>query len=331
MLIAGFSLAAGASWGLAFTQGPFSLISLRFVQAAGLAVGTVGSRAMVRDTHDPLAAARILSILASTTAIAPALAPPVGGLLVDLSTWRSVFAFTGAVVSILLVWAVLALPESLPPKRRVVFAPRTLLQAYGSILASRPFLGYSCIFGFGTAAFYAFIAMAPSFFIERLHVGAGAFGLMWTGLSLSYMAGAAIAARFVRRLGAQRLLTGGVALMLGAGVSLPLLLEMIGAKALTIIGPMTILLLGQGLASPLALAGAVETRPDLAGTASGLSSSIGMAISAAVAALAGRLYDGTARPLAFSVMATTIFAALSLILLIAPADARPRTLQTRAG
>jgi DHA1 family bicyclomycin/chloramphenicol resistance-like MFS transporter len=61
----------------------------------------------------------------------------------------------------------------------------------------------------------------------------------------------------------------------------------------------------------LALAGAVSVDPTIAGTASGLASSIAMGTGALFTAMSGSLYDGTPLPMSFCVLAATLLGAIA--------------------
>jgi MFS family permease len=60
-------------------------------------------------------------------------------------------------------------------------------------------------------------------------------------------------------------------------------------------GSLGLMMVANGMLSPVSLAGAVEDNPQLAGVAAGLSSSIAMLVSMVSAMFTGLLYDGTAR------------------------------------
>src|SRR6185503_8879813 len=67
------------------------LIAARFVQALGGAGGIVLTRAIVRDLYSGPRAARELSLIGSVMALAPVLAPLLGGVLQTAFGWRSIF------------------------------------------------------------------------------------------------------------------------------------------------------------------------------------------------------------------------------------------------
>jgi MFS family permease len=64
------------------------LTGLRFLEALGGGAGVVIARAIVRDLYDHGKAARVLSLMMRVTALAPLMAPLVGGYLVSWSGRR---------------------------------------------------------------------------------------------------------------------------------------------------------------------------------------------------------------------------------------------------
>ncbi|HRX91089.1 MAG TPA: hypothetical protein P5528_16740, partial [Steroidobacteraceae bacterium] len=86
------------------------------------------------------------------------------------------------------------------------------------------------------------------------------------------------------------------------------------------------LTLGNGLTSPLALAGAVNDHPEIAGTASGLSSALAMLISMLFAIATGYAFDGSAASIAWILALGTLLSWLAA--LVATRD-RPADISAR--
>ncbi|MHA3703461.1 multidrug effflux MFS transporter [Jatrophihabitans sp. YIM 134969] len=94
------------------------LVAERTVQ--GIAAGTalaVG-RAVVNDTQTGRAAAAMFGTLSAVGLIAPVVGPAVGGVLVSVGDWRTVFWFLASVGVLMVLAATFGLPETLPPARR---------------------------------------------------------------------------------------------------------------------------------------------------------------------------------------------------------------------
>jgi multidrug resistance protein len=80
-----------------------TLIGGRVVQAVGAAAGMVLARAIVRDLHDRERSASVIAYLTTAMVVAPMLAPTVGALLIDVASWRTIFALSG-VVGLAVLW-----------------------------------------------------------------------------------------------------------------------------------------------------------------------------------------------------------------------------------
>ncbi|WP_040794894.1 Bcr/CflA family efflux MFS transporter, partial [Nocardia higoensis] len=113
-LLIGVAVYALASLLCALTPGAGTLIALRLVQGVAGGAGIVIARAIVRDLFETRAAARIFSLLAMVTGIAPVLAPVLGGQLMHVTSWRGLFVALSLIGCALLIAALLAIEESHP-------------------------------------------------------------------------------------------------------------------------------------------------------------------------------------------------------------------------
>ena len=84
VMLMGFSLFAAASLLASVASGLASLVLARFLQAMGVSVATVVSRAIVRDTFEPGPAAIALSFITAVMGVAPVIAPVIGGTVVEV-------------------------------------------------------------------------------------------------------------------------------------------------------------------------------------------------------------------------------------------------------
>ena len=75
VLLLGFAFFTLASLACAVVGSLPGLVVLRFLQAVGVSVGTVASRAIVRDTHDEEGTARAMAYIAAAMGVAPVIAP----------------------------------------------------------------------------------------------------------------------------------------------------------------------------------------------------------------------------------------------------------------
>jgi DHA1 family bicyclomycin/chloramphenicol resistance-like MFS transporter len=198
VMLSGFSLFVLASVAAAFTTSLNALILLRLLQAMGVSVGTVASRAVVRDTHDERGSTVALSYIAATMGFAPILAPVIGGWLGDHGGYTSVFLVTALLGAFILATMWRSLPETLNPAHA---RPRWAdwMRNYARLFRSPMFMAHSLIFGFKQGSFFAFLGVGAVVFETHFGIGQGDFGLLWGLMAFTYVAGAIISARLIRR------------------------------------------------------------------------------------------------------------------------------------
>ncbi len=117
-LMAGTALHVVASLRVLVAPDIATLGALRVLQGIGTAAGAVIALAIVRDLFEGRAAAIMLSRLFLVMAVAPVLAPTLGGELLRFTSWRGVFAVLGLYGLLLLPLGAFGLRETLPPARR---------------------------------------------------------------------------------------------------------------------------------------------------------------------------------------------------------------------
>ena len=306
VLLGGFSVFLVASLLASIAPSLPLLVLARFLQAMGVSVATVVSRAIVRDTYAPEPAAIAFAFITAVMGVSPVIAPLAGGVVSGLWGWRAVFWMHAAMAGCLLVLMFFLLRETRP----VTLQPMPiseLVRAFGTLVREQRFLGYTLTYSFISGGSFVFVTIGAALFENLFGISSAAFGAIWASLAGAYVLGAASAGALARRYGTRRVAWFGIHVNLAAAVAFcaasawpqPLLPAFVFALALQT--------LANGLVSPLALAGAVGDHPAFAGVAAGLSSSIAMLVSMACAIITGALYDGTARttavPLALACIA----------------------------
>jgi hypothetical protein len=86
----------------------------RALQGLCAGAGIVVGRAIIRDRFHGAEAQRLMSQITLVFGVAPAIAPVLGGVLLNAFGWRAVFWLLLALVIALLTWASKRLPETLP-------------------------------------------------------------------------------------------------------------------------------------------------------------------------------------------------------------------------
>ena len=104
-----------------------------------------------------------------------------------------------------------------------------------------------------------------------MHLGPSTYAFYFLLVSGGYMAGNFLAGRFANKVKTQKMINIGIIFML-VGIIAALYGYSIGySHPIILFGPMGIIAISAGLISPNAIAGLLNVRPDIAGTAAGLS------------------------------------------------------------
>lgn len=322
VLLGGFAVFLVASLLASVAPSLPLLVLARVLQAMGVSVATVVTRAIVRDSYEPEPAAIALAFITAVMGFAPVIAPLIGGLVSGAFGWRAVFLMHAATAGLLLLLIVLQLRETRPANVQPV-SISGLLQGFGALLRERRFLGHSLIYSFVSGGSFVFVTIGAALFERLFGMSSAQFGSMWAALAGAYVLGAASAGALARRWGTRRVMRAGIHLNLLSAVVFCAAALWPTPELPAFFAALVLQTMSNGLVSPLALAGAVGDHPSLAGMAAGLSSSIAMLISMACAMLTGALYDGRPLTTAIPLTLACIAAWFALRIALAAEDAAP--------
>ncbi|AZC48337.1 MULTISPECIES: multidrug effflux MFS transporter [Pseudomonas] len=296
-LLVGVGLFTLASLACAYAPNLEWLIGARFVQALGGCAGMVISRAVVSDKCDAVGSAKVFSQLMLVMGLAPILAPMLGGLLVNLYGWQSIFIMLTLFSALAGLAVALGLPESLPaqvPRQPLSGA----LRQYGRLLADRVFLGHALTGGIAIAGMFAYIAGSPFVFIKLYGVPAEHFGWFFGINAGGFILVAQINARLLAKRGPAFLLARTVWIYLLGGLALLAVSSLHPAQLWPLLVPLFICIASLGCIIPNASACAMNGQGARAGSASAMLGCLQFSVAAGAAALVGVLHDGSAVPMA---------------------------------
>jgi MFS transporter, DHA1 family, multidrug resistance protein len=289
VVLTGLALATLASTAAIFATSIASLIIARVAQSLGASTGQTIGRAIIRDLYDREHAASMIGLVTSVVVLMPMAAPLIGGILDTLFGWESIFVFAALLSFSVFVWAVLALPET--HKRSGAPEERSHFRADVAALAASPrFFGYALCAGLGSAPFFSFLGSAPHVVVTMLGRTSAEYGVWFFVPSLGFMAGNFAVSRLTARYGIDTLIWCGIVLtIVGCLLNLFVYVAFPGWEMITIFVPQILIGFGNGLLLPTSIAAAVSIRPQVAGTASGLTGFIQMSIGAGAAQLGGHV------------------------------------------
>ena len=282
VIVVGIVVYGVASLGCAIAGNIESLWLFRTLQGLSAGSGLVVGRAIIRDRFEGPNAQRLMSRITLVFGIAPALAPVIGGVMLNLFGWRAVFwTMLGFSLGVL-GWCVRGLPETLPRALRQPLHPRALWNNYRAVLLRLDFLLLAAIPTLNFAAFFIYIASAPSF-LARLGVSTWGFAWLFVPMITGIMIGATISGRFAGRIDPARTIRIGYACMF-AGALLDLAVAALVPPGVPWhVLPIALFTLGSSLITPSLTLLLLDLFPTMRGLASSLQGFVQFAFSGVVA------------------------------------------------
>lgn len=287
-----------ASIGCALAPNMEVLLICRAMQGLVAGAGTSISRALVRDAYQGHAAQRMMSHVMLIFAIAPAIAPIIGGWMQTWFGWRANFWFLTAFGAILLVCCLRYLPETHPVHARQRFSPKPLLAAYRHVGFNARFVVLACISGFNFAGFFIYVLSAPAFIYRHLGLNEHGFAWLFVAGVIGMMTGSFLSGRLAGRLSPRNTIWLGFALMaLGAAYN-NLFYIWFSPQLPWSVVHQVVYAVGMSLAMPSVTIMLLDLFPRNRGMAASLQACLQSLITAFVAAIAAPLFSGSAAQLA---------------------------------
>ncbi|MGE2732378.1 multidrug effflux MFS transporter [Mycolicibacterium vaccae] len=288
-LIAGIVLHMLASLLCMFATDITVLGIARGLQGMGAAAGMVVAIAVVGDLYKDSVAATVMSRLMLVLGVAPVLAPSLGAAVLLHASWHWVFAALVVVAGALLVMAVFALPETLPPDHRRSMRVTSIARTYVELLRDVRFVILMLVGALGMSGLFAYIAGAPFVLQGRFGLGQTAFALVFGAGAVALIGTTQFNVVLLRRFAPQQIMVWALAAAAGFGlIFVGLTAAGIGGVAGFVV-PVWAILGAMGLVIPNAPAVALTRHPDAAGTAAALLGAVQFGVGAAVAPVVGVL------------------------------------------
>ena len=301
------------------------LIACRVLQGMAGAAGPVVVRAMIRDTQPAAAAARLLSTMLAALAVAPMIAPTIGGAILDWLGWRAIFGSLALLGAWLLVYTRATLTETLRDEQRATISARGLIRGYREFFTTRGTVLPLLIPCASFAGQFGYIACSPYVLMDGYGASSREFGLYFASTALALMCGSLVGARMLRAgrspgamivTGTTILLVGGVGVLAGVHVG--------GLGIAGFLAPMIVYFFATGISGPSATALTMEPVPHVAGVASAAIGALTMTSGALGGYVTTKLGGSSPRVFATLAMATSVIA-FGLAVVVALRRRRART------
>ncbi|HEY8245589.1 MAG: multidrug effflux MFS transporter [Vicinamibacteria bacterium] len=291
VVIAGLIVYAVATLLCAIAGNIQSLWLARALQGLSAGTGLVVGRAIIRDSFHGPEAQKAMSQITLVFSIAPAVAPVIGGVLLNTMGWRSMFWALLAFTLVVLAWAWRALPETHPPRLRSELHPRTQWRNYLAVIGKPEFLLLAFIPALNFCAFFLYIAGAPAFLVDLLGVSTWGFGWLFIPLIAGVMIGATASGRLAGKLSSRRTVRAGYTFM-GVAAAINILVCLFATPHVALmVAPISVYMIGSALVQPSITVMLLDLFPTMRGLASSLQGFIQFALGGIVAGTIAPLVD----------------------------------------
>lgn len=316
LLLAGTLAFAACSVACALAPNVELLVGFRFLHGGCGAIGMVLARAVLTDRFAGPALPRTFALLSQIMGAAPVIAPVLGGLVLSVGSWRTVFAVL-AVFGVLQFALVLFLvPESLPPERRHGGGLATSFGLMARMLTDRSFVGYMLVVGCTGAALFTYVSDSSFVFEELHHVSATQYSLIFASNAVGMVLAGQIFARMSRQIRLNRLLVMALVLAVAANVVQLVLALTVGETLFGTWGCLFASMLAAGIVFPSTTTIGQTIGRDTPGSAAALMGATQFLCGAAASPIVGLFGHQSSVPMA-GVMLTAFGTAVVLLVLLA--------------
>ena len=225
LLIAGAIVALVASAIAALSPSIAIFVAARFLQGLGGGACVVLARAMVPDLLSGREAAKTYSLLMAILAIAPAVAPIVGGLLAEPIGWRGIYwVLTGLhAVQLLVVLKIVPETGGQSPGGQGATGQRFLarvLSNYATVLKSPSFWGFLTAMAFAFASMFCYIAASSFVFQQEFGLSPRGYAAVFALNAVGMCVGSFVNSRCIDKFGTKKVMLSGLCLALLGNVLL---------------------------------------------------------------------------------------------------------------
>ncbi len=246
LLMAGIAVYMAGCLLCAASRGVNQMIVFRVLQGAGAASAASLSMAIARDCFESRDRERIFAYVGVIIALAPMLAPVLGGVLLQWLSWPWIFVSQG-ILGMVSFYGVYRLREPLKERTRTPLIK--MAGRYLGLFRNRRYLSLNLMMAFGIWPLFSFIGGSADIYIRRFGLSEQVYSYFFAFNAVALMAGFYACARLLKRFPSMALLTGGFTGVLLGGL---VMLAAGGGTPWRMALPMAVMSLCLGISRPLA-------------------------------------------------------------------------------
>lgn len=193
----------------------------RIIEGFGFGVAPVVGLAIIQSMYPNDKSTRIISTVGGIIALAPMIAPSIGGQIERTLGWRGNFYCILFMVTLLVI-CFRKLPEEknkIKPKKM----DKNVFQIYANMISNKIFTSWIYIFAFLACGQWCFITIIPFFYKDELGLTAPTIGSLMTFSSMFFITGTFSVNKILRYISVDMLIKLGTKISILGGIGLLLL------------------------------------------------------------------------------------------------------------
>lgn len=242
------------------------LFVARGIQGFGLSCFVL-TNAIIRDVFSNEVAVKIRISRNLVACFLIAVAPSIGVIVLNFSTWRMIFAiflFFTALIFIYIKFVGVETNKNLIQEFNLV----STLKQFILIAKHRTFFKFSFLSSFAFSIHYSFVSISSNLLINQMKLTSNIYGVCMFGYGVSFLVGAVLAMYFVKKLDMSRLLSMGSIAIIFGGVILILNFLFGSVSLLSLSIAVIVCVIGISFVTPCAVTYAMADFEKQAGAAS---------------------------------------------------------------
>lgn len=180
------------------------LVCSRFLQGVGLSAPRTLTTAIIRDCYHGDLMAKVMSFVAMTFILVPAIAPSLGVLILHYANWQAIFYVQILIAVIGVVWFALRQAETLPTEQREKLNIRLFTHSSVVFFKQTSSVMYTLALGVSMGGFFTFLSTAEAIFIGQYNK-ADQFPYLFALVALSMGCSMLLNGKYVVRFGMEKM------------------------------------------------------------------------------------------------------------------------------
>ena len=298
MLLAGFVIFFFASLLAAISPDLKFFLYTRLFQGIGMGSAIALYRVILRDVSSGEKFAKIASYIMVIVALTPPLAPVSGGYIQQYFGWRYNFLLVTLLAFIigLIIW--IFLPETLTRAKRKAFSIYDICKTYKQLLINKVFMLNAICSSMVMSTMIIYVVISAFLYQQVLGLTPVQYGWLTVFNAAMMMVGGLLNARFVSRVGINKMIDIGIVMMI-VGAAIMLLLGLLHfLSVLVVLLPMMLILTSIMVIFVNFMTLAFDEVHQSVGTAGALYGGLANSIIAIVSVLAAYIPDQNQIPMA---------------------------------